>query len=104
MSHVEPDEREVCMCFHVPLNKIVKFVRLHDPKVPSQLSECYGAGTGCGWCIPFLTRIYEQVKAGEEPSIRMSAEEYRQRRAAYRSQLEGTGPSGDEEVQKDPGE
>ena len=30
------------------------------PKVPSQLSQCGGAGTGCGWCIPFLKQIYQQ--------------------------------------------
>lgn len=81
------EDREICLCFHVPLNKIVKYVRLHDPKVASELANCYGAGTGCGWCIPFLTKIYEQVKAGEDPTPEMSAAEYRARRAEYRKSL-----------------
>ena len=75
------------MCFHVPLNKIAKYVRLHRPPLASELAHCYGAGTGCGWCIPFLTKIYDEVMAGEEnPSISMSAEEYKARRAQYRKE------------------
>jgi hypothetical protein len=23
------------------------------------LAECYGAGTGCGWCRPFLKRLFD---------------------------------------------
>lgn len=77
------------MCFHVLLNKIVKYVRLHRPKMASELSNCYGAGTGCGWCVPFLTKIHEQVMAGEDPKPTMSAEEYKARRAEYRQKLYG---------------
>ena len=51
---------KVCYCFHVTRRKLVNWVRLHEPKVPSQLSECGGAGTGCGWCIPFLKQIFRQ--------------------------------------------
>ena len=47
-------DAKVCYCFHVTRRKLVNFVRQRKPKVPSQLSECGGAGTGCGWCIPFL--------------------------------------------------
>jgi len=87
MSDQRPDDHEVCLCFHVPLNKIEKYVRLHQPRVASELAHCYGAGTGCGWCVPFLTRIYDQVMAGEEPAPQMSPEEYRRRRAEYRRSL-----------------
>ena len=80
------DDREICLCFHVPLNKIAKYVRLHNPPLPSELSNCYGAGTGCGWCIPYLTKIYDQVKAGEDPTPELTPEEYRERRAAYRKE------------------
>jgi len=77
---------EVCVCFHVSLHKIRKYVRLKRPKVPTQISECYGAGTGCGWCIPFLERIYEAEMAGDEVDLRMTREEYLSRRLAYHSE------------------
>lgn len=80
---MEPNEREVCVCFHVPLRKLVKFHRLSRPRVPSQFSECYGAGTGCGWCVPFLEQLFEQLEHGEEPRFKMTAEEYRRRRREY---------------------
>lgn len=74
-------EEELCVCFHVPRRKIVKFIRLSRPSVPSQCSECYGAGTGCGWCIPFIEDIFERMQAGEEdPRPRMPPDEYRRRR------------------------
>src|SRR5262245_4078399 len=52
-------DAKVCYCFHVSRRKLVNFVRQNRPKVASQLSECGGAGTGCGWCIPFLKQIYQ---------------------------------------------
>lgn len=75
---------DVCVCFHVSLHKIAKHVRLNHPKVASQISECYGAGTGCGWCIPFLEKIFEDVNAGEDPDLKMTKEEYLSRRKSYR--------------------
>ncbi|KXK37630.1 MAG: (2Fe-2S)-binding protein [Candidatus Omnitrophica bacterium] len=74
---------EICVCFHVSIQKIQKFVRLNKPKIPTQISECYGAGTGCGWCIPFLEKIFEAEKNGEPLNLKMSREEYLQRRLAY---------------------
>jgi bacterioferritin-associated ferredoxin len=72
------------MCFHVPLSKLVKYYRFHQPGVASRFSECYGAGTGCGWCIPFLEQIFEKLELGEMPEIGMSPGEYSARRSAYR--------------------
>jgi len=80
---MDPLDREVCLCFHVSLGKLAKHARLNRPRVASQMSECYGAGTGCGWCIPFLERVFDQVNRGEEPSIQMSGDEYRRRRSRY---------------------
>ena len=57
-------DAKVCYCFHVTRRKLLNFLRVHKPKVPSQLSECGGAGTGCGWCIPFLKQLHEQAVAG----------------------------------------
>lgn len=55
---------EVCLCFRVSKRKLLQHIRVNQPKVASQLSECGGAGTGCGWCVPFLRRIFEQNGEG----------------------------------------
>ncbi len=56
---------KVCYCFHVSKRKIVNYIRLYKPRRASQISECGGAGTGCGWCIPYLKQYYEQAQRGE---------------------------------------
>lgn len=81
---MSPDEH-VCLCFHVSKRKIVKFCQREKPKVASQISECLGAGTGCGWCVPFLKVLFEQCKRGEpDPDLPFSIEEYARRRQTYR--------------------
>ena len=78
---------KVCYCFHVSMRKLVNFTRQTRPVKPSQLSECFGAGTGCGWCVPFLERIHENVigeKGDVESTFGMTAGEYARRRNAYR--------------------
>ena len=78
-------DAKICYCFHVSRRKLVNFVRRESPKVPSQLSECGGAGTGCGWCVPFLKVLFEQCKSGEpNPDLPFSVEEYARRRQTYR--------------------
>ena len=95
---------KVCLCFHVTRRKLVNYVRIHQPKVASQLSQCGGAGTGCGWCVPFLKQIFRQGTSdrSQEPGVRsqdvelevLSAEEYAKRRANYVRSGKGTPPSG----------
>ena len=46
-------DAKVCYCFHVSRRKLINFIRITRPRVPSQLAECGGAGSGCGWCISF---------------------------------------------------
>ncbi len=84
---------KVCLCFHVTRRKLVNYVRIHKPKVASQLSQCGGAGTGCGWCVPFLKQIFRQ---GTQPAEleALSAEEYARRRAEYVRAGKGTPPPG----------
>ena len=86
---------QVCLCFHVSKRKILNFIRIHRPRVPSQLAECGGAGTGCGWCIPFLKRYHEQgmgkAAAGDDL---LSAEEYAKQRGDYIYAGKGTPPPG----------
>ena len=74
---MKPDD-DVCLCFHVSRRRIEKFIRLESPRRVSQLSECDGAGTGCGWCRPILAKLFEN--AGELPTLA----EHAAGRAAYR--------------------
>lgn len=74
-----PDD-EICLCFHVTRRRLERHVRINHPRVASQMSECGGAGTGCGWCVPFLKQIFVKGTVAEE----LSADDYAQRRAAYR--------------------
>jgi len=88
-------DAKVCYCFHVTRRKLVNFVRQRRPRVPSQLSECGGAGTGCGWCIPFLTQIHQQAVAGDDTELeRLTPAEYERRRAAYIRAGGGVPPPG----------
>src|SRR6267142_5521815 len=98
-------DAKVCYCFHVTRRKLVNFVRRQQPKVASQLSECGGAGTGCGWCIPFLKQIFhegvqhegvqhEGVQAGAGTLETLTPEEYALRRADYIRAGKGTPPAG----------
>ena len=87
-----PDVK-VCYCFHVSRRKLESFIRLNRPRVPSQLSECGGAGTGCGWCIPFLKQLHRQaVEGGVTDLESLTPEEYERRRAEYIRAGHGTPP------------
>jgi NAD(P)H-nitrite reductase large subunit len=91
---MDPDQK-VCLCFHVTRRKLVNFLRLNRPRVPSQLSECGGAGTGCGWCIPFLKQLFQQAVSGGETELEcLTPAEYERRRAAYIRAGRGTPPAG----------
>lgn len=54
------EDEELCLCFHVSLRKIKNFIRIEKPKRASQISQCFGAGTGCGWCRPWLAKLLEK--------------------------------------------
>jgi bacterioferritin-associated ferredoxin len=86
---------KVCYCFHVTRRKLINFVRRTHPKVASQLSECGGAGTGCGWCIPFLKQLFHQGTGGGATDLeQLTPEEYARRRAEYIRAGKGTPPAG----------
>ena len=86
---------QVCYCFHVTRRKLVNFIRRERPRVASQLSECGGAGTGCGWCIPFLKQIFQQSQSdGVIELEQLSAADYERRRAEYVREGKGTPPPG----------
>jgi bacterioferritin-associated ferredoxin len=83
----------VCLCFRVSRRKLVTYVRTQRPRVASQLSQCGGAGTGCGWCVPFLEQIFRQGTESTELEA-LTAEEYARGRAEYIRTGKGTPPPG----------
>ncbi len=88
-------DRKVCYCFHINQRKLMNFIRIERPRVASQLSQCGGAGTGCGWCIPFLKQIFQQaVNGGVTELEQLTPEEYERRRACYVREGKGTPPPG----------
>jgi bacterioferritin-associated ferredoxin len=98
-------DRKVCYCFHVGQRKLQNFLRLERPKVASQLSQCGGAGTGCGWCIPFLKELFHQAVAGGTTQLeQLSPAEYERRRAAYVRAGKGTPPPGAAALPEEVGE
>lgn len=56
-----PDDH-LCLCFHVTWRKVINYIRVHRVQVPSQVSECQSAGTGCGWCRKSISRLVQQMK------------------------------------------
>jgi bacterioferritin-associated ferredoxin len=88
---------EICLCFHVSKRKILNHLRVHQPRVPSQLSDCGGAGTGCGWCVTFLKRYFEEARGkGRETgdADRLSSQDYARARGAYIRAGKGVPPAG----------
>ncbi len=79
---MEPDDH-VCLCFHVPLRKLRTYLKNECPQKASQLSECLGAGTGCGWCVPFLEELHRRYEAGEALELGEAPEVYARRRQDY---------------------
>lgn len=67
---MKPDDI-VCQCFQVTRRKLENFARIEQPRRAGQMSECFGAGTGCGWCRPMLKAIFfkavssQAIDAGE---------------------------------------
>src|SRR6266849_3065178 len=88
-------DQKVCYCFHVTRRKLINFLRIELPRVASQLSQCGGAGTGCGWCVPFLKQLHEQATTGGLTSLEeLTPEEYARLRAAYVRAGKGMHPPG----------
>jgi bacterioferritin-associated ferredoxin len=83
LAVMDPDDN-VCLCFHVSLRKISNFIARENPTVPSQISECLGAGTGCQWCVPFLKKLHQLHIEGKPMDLPVSPEEYAKRRSRYR--------------------
>ena len=73
----------------------MNYIRIEKPRRPAQLSDCYGAGTGCGWCRPFLEKLFEEaVSNGETVADIPDAEDYAKSRGKYVQDGGGTPPPG----------
>ena len=88
---------ELCLCFHVTKRKVINYIRVERPRAASQLAECYGAGTGCGWCRPYLKKLLdaatEESPSTPEPDLPTAAN-YSQGRSKYVRAGKGTPPAG----------
>jgi bacterioferritin-associated ferredoxin len=90
---MDPDQH-VCLCFRVSLRKLRTFMDVTKPAVASQLSECFSAGTGCQWCVPFLRQLHEAWQEGRVPDVPIAPAEYADRRRKYRERrAAGAAPS-----------
>jgi bacterioferritin-associated ferredoxin len=86
---------EICLCFHVSKRKLLNFLRVEKPRRVGQMSECFGAGTGCGWCRTFLQRYFDAAVAGGVTQAgEPTPQEYAQQRAQYIRAGGGTPPPG----------
>lgn len=86
-------DANVCYCFHVTRRKLLAFLRVERPRVLSQMSHCNGAGTGCGWCVPFLRQLFQDAGRVNDLDA-LAPEEYARRRAEYIRAGHGTPPVG----------
>ena len=93
---MQPDD-ELCLCFHVTRRKVENYLRIEKPQAPAQLADCYGAGTGCGWCRPFLRKLFEASRAagsGNAEADLPTAAEYADSRSDYVRKGGGVPPPG----------
>ena len=96
---------ELCMCFHVTKRKVINYLRVEKPVRPGQLSECFGAGTGCGWCRPYLRRLFEEAVEGHVTKVdEPSAADYAKMRSGYVRAGGGTPPPGATPIDEAEGE
>lgn len=86
---------ELCLCFHVSRRKVVNYLRIEKPQRVAQLADCHGAGTGCGWCRPFLQRLFDAAQAAGKTAPELpTSTEYARGRSDYVRAGKGTPPPG----------
>lgn len=91
---MQPDD-ELCLCFHVTRRKVANYIRIERPRSASQLSECYGAGTGCGWCRPYLERMFQAAQSDRADLADLpDSADYARERSRYVESGGGTPPPG----------
>ncbi|MGD9722044.1 MAG: bacterioferritin-associated ferredoxin [Pirellulales bacterium] len=93
---------ELCLCFHVTKRKVINYIRVEQPARPAQLSECFGAGTGCGWCRTYLRRLFEQERGRAIEAAEPTADDYARGRTNYVRAGGGTPPPGATPIDEPP--
>lgn len=87
-------DQEICLCFHVTRRKIESFIRHQNPQRAAQLAECFGAGTGCGWCRKYLIALFEAARNPENDETTAvtipDAIQYAEMRRQFRKDGNGT--------------
>lgn len=73
---------DLCYCYHVSMRKLINFSKRTRPDRPSLMTQCLNAGTGCGWCIPFLVKIATDP---DSFAVQWTADQYAEQRQAYRT-------------------
>ena len=69
-------DSEICHCYHVSLRKLVRFARRTRPTHAAGMTQCLGAGTGCGGCVAKLRLIAEMAERSDEEIIHAIAERW----------------------------
>ncbi|MCP4592585.1 MAG: (2Fe-2S)-binding protein [bacterium] len=77
---MKPDDT-ICYCYNVSLRKLSNYARRECPRHPSEMTQCLDAGTGCGWCIPFLQKLVTDPDAFSGSDL--TPEQYEQQRRDY---------------------
>ena len=85
---------ELCLCFHVTRRKVINHLRVERPQRVGQLADCQGAGTGCGWCRPYLKKLFDSAQGAAKAPDLPSAEEYARGRGDFVRAGGGTPPPG----------
>jgi len=88
-------DNELCLCFHVSKRKVINYLRIERPQRVGQLSDCHGAGTGCGWCRPFLQKLFDAAQTPDQPTPELpSSADYAHARGDYVRAGKGKPPPG----------
>ena len=94
---------ELCLCFHVTKRKVINYIRIEQPRRAPQLADCHGAGTGCGWCRPYLRKLFEQLADSTTTDAQLpTRDEYARQRSNYVKAGKGTPPPGATASNPDP--
>jgi hypothetical protein len=59
------------------------------------MSDCFGAGTGCGWCRSHLEKMFAARRSGADSVVgEATSQEYARGRSNYVRAGKGTPPPG----------